>query len=157
MANKVFSFDQADSSADSRPAEGGEGKLTYTLRDSAAAAFDEEHPLMILSDRSGKLKESIDGHFAGLGARSTFDFAAGNRAGRLMEAEDILEVDSRFADLLSWMREHRIAVHLSGRRTPKGYAVTGIREVDEGTGEKLSASDGFIPTQPASSSSTYTR
>ncbi len=143
MANKVFSFDQTDSSGESMPgSRGNEGNsgVTYVTFDSAAPAFDETHPLMVLSDRTGRLSGGVDGHFAGLSARSTFDFPVG----RTVEAEDILSVDSRFADLLLWMREHRIAVHLSGTRTGEGFAVTGIREVDEDTGAKLSAADGFL-------------
>ena len=94
--------------------------------------------------KSDRLSHHTDGVFFDPAIRTSFVFGEGKN----VEQADIIRIDSRFTGLLQWIGENRIRVRLSGKMqmdgTDKVYAVYKIREVESGTGTKLSAEDGFL-------------
>ncbi|NLC75057.1 MAG: AAA family ATPase [Clostridiales bacterium] len=157
MSTKVFSFgdgnDSNDSTDKARSFAGIDAAVadvtgvkapvcTYTVFDSECDQADPENPIMIL--KSDRLSHHTDGVFFDPAIRTSFVFGEGKN----VEQADIIRIDSRFTGLLQWIGENRIRVRLSGKMqmdgTDKVYAVYKIREVESGTGTKLSAEDGFL-------------
>ena len=113
---------------------------TYTVFKSSERVATPEMPIMILDNKSRQWKHHSSGMFTNPVKRSTFEF---DEEDGIVTA-DILKIDARFTSLLKWLGENHIKVRLSGENRDQGYCVYKIREMGVGTGNKLSAEDGFL-------------
>lgn len=113
---------------------------TYTTFPSNKPFADAEHPILLLDNKAQQWSHHSTGKFTNPVKRSTFEF---HEEGGV-QAADILEIDSRFVNLLKWLGENHIDVRLSGENHKNGYAVYKIREIALSGAGKLSAEDGFL-------------
>lgn len=114
---------------------------TYTTFKSDLREADEKHPILILSNKSGKLVHHSAGTFTSPVKGSSFILETEGEE----IAEDILKIDSRFVALIKWLGENHITVRLSGANTPEGYGVYKIRELGITVrGAKLAGENGFL-------------
>lgn len=142
MANRVFDFSESTAKTATEPEKNADTALTYETFASDREEATPEHPILVLDNSEGKLKHHTSGSFDDPEHRTAFIFTDERR--ETFTSADILKVDSRFVDLLTWLGSNRIGVRLSGKDTADGYAVYKIREVDSGGIAKLSAEDGFL-------------
>ncbi len=147
MANRVFDFDEAKKEEKKSAIAAGEvANCTYRLIFSEEKELSGEHPVMVLEE-SEELKDALQqGHHVS-GQFTDPDkvciaFEFGPNISR--KSVNVIAVDARFAELLSWCGENRINVRLSVVETTEGLAVYKFREVDSGGEVKLSAEDGFL-------------
>lgn len=129
----VFDFSAA-------PSDKADAECTYTTFPSNEKKATAEHPILLLDNKSRRWKYHSTGVFTNPHKRTSFEF----KEEGVGVTADILQVDSRFVNLIRWLGENRINVRLSGKNTADGYAVYKIRETGFGGGEKLSAEDGFL-------------
>ena len=115
-------------------------ECTYTVFRSNTSETSPEQPILVLDNRSRRLKHHSSGVFTNPAKRTSFELK--EKSGTV--SADILQIDARFVSLLKWLGENRINVRLSGSNRKDGYAVYKIREMAFGGGEKLSAEDGFL-------------
>lgn len=113
--------------------------VTYRAVESASKRADSAHPVMVLEQKE-TLPLSVTGRFLNPARRTAFRCTLDGRE----QTADILLLDARFRDLLTWLGENGILVRLTGARTSEGYAVYQIQEVDSTGSDKLSAEDGFL-------------
>lgn len=114
---------------------------TYSLVYSDNHFSDVEHPIMVLSDASGKLKHHSAGMFAAPIKGTAFLYDEEEEK----SSHDILLIDARFENLMKWLGENHIMVRLSGQQTKDGYAVYKIHETGVAVrGTKLSGENGFL-------------
>jgi ATP-dependent Lon protease len=113
---------------------------TYTTFSSHATSASPEQPILILDNSQREWKHHSCGIFTNPIKRSSFEFKEEDG----VISADILQIDSRFVNLLRWLGENHINVRLSGKNREDGYAVYKIREIAFGGGTKLSAEDGFL-------------
>ena len=132
----VFDFDSVPKTEES----GNNGRITYTTFSSSSPQASPEAPIMVLDNSDGKLKHHTTGVFNNPHRHTDFMF---EENGKSLTA-DILRIDLRFVDLLTWIGENKIRVRLSGADTEEGYAIYKIKEVEAGGETKLSAADGFL-------------
>ncbi len=125
----------------SAPKEEEKTEYTYKTFQSELRTADKDHPIIVLSNKSGKLTHHSCGMFTSPVKGSSF----------IMEqdkdeiSEDILTVDSRFLNLVKWLGENHIMVRLSGANTPEGYGVYKIQEMGISVrGAKLAGENGFL-------------
>lgn len=131
----VFDFNAKTDSADGKVAA-----TTYTTFKSELREADPKHPIIILSNKSGKMSHHSSGIFTSPLKGSSF-LLENNEA----DSEDILEVDSRFVSLVKWLGENHIMVRLSGAVTDKGYGIYKIQEMGVAVrGAKLAGQNGFL-------------
>lgn len=120
-----------------------EAKVTYTYTTfkSELREADKEHPIIILSNRSGLLKHHTSGMFTSPVKGSSFIVDEdGNEI-----SEDILKIDSRFVNLIKWLGDNHIMVRLSGAVIPEGYGIYKILEMGISVrGAKLAGENGFL-------------
>jgi len=123
------------------PKEDAKIEYTYTTFQSELRTADQEHPIIILSNKSGKLLHHSCGMFTSPVKGSSFVCQLDKEE----ITEDILKVDSRFLSLVKWLGENHIMVRLSGANTPEGYGVYKIQEMGIAVrGTKLSGENGFL-------------
>ncbi|PNV59815.1 ATP-dependent Lon protease [Clostridium sp. chh4-2] len=122
------------------PDESSRSECTYTVFQSNEAEASPEKPILILDNRERTWSHHACGQFSVPSKRTTFEFKEEDGT----YSADILQVDSRFVNLLQWLGESHINVRLSGKNREDGYAVYKIREFAFGGGSKLSAEDGFL-------------
>lgn len=116
-------------------------EYTYTTFKSELRYADKDHPIFILANNSGKLVHHSSGMFTSPIKGSAF--ILDSKEGEV--SEDILEIDSRFVNLIKWLGENHIMVRLSGAQTPKGYGVYKIMEMGIAVrGAKLAGENGFL-------------
>ena len=141
MANRVFDFSSSsEDKSEKKTALTQEKVRTYTTFRSDAGEADAEHPLLVLDNASGNLRHHTSGSFELPDKRTSFQFTSNGTPAQA----DILEIDERFVDLITWLGNNRVGVRLSGAATERGYCVYKIREVDSGGVTPLSAEDGFL-------------
>ena len=99
-----------------------------------------EKPILLLDNKAKKWSHHSIGTFTNPVKKTTFEFEGEDGT----EVADIIKIDSRFVALHKWLGENHIKVQLSGENTDEGYAVYKIRENVSGSGNKLSAEDGFL-------------
>lgn len=99
-----------------------------------------EKPILLLDNKAKKWSHHSIGTFTNPVKKTTFEFDGEDGT----EVADIIKIDSRFVALHKWLGENHIKVQLSGENTDEGYAVYKIRENVSGSGNKLSAEDGFL-------------
>lgn len=115
-------------------------EYTYTVFASELKYADKDHPILILSNKDGKLKHHSSGMFTSPVKGSAFVLDGNDEV-----SEDILKVDSRFVSLVKWLGENHIMVRLSGADTPEGYGVYKIMEMGVSVrGAKLAGENGFL-------------
>ncbi len=124
----------------SSPGDKKDAVCTYTSFKTTNSAPTPEHPLLILDNRDRQWNHHSTGVFTNPIKRTSFEFEEEDG----VVSSDILEIDSRFINLLKWLGENHIKVRLSGQNTENGYAVYKIREQAYGGGTKLSSEDGFL-------------
>ena len=122
------------------PDESSRSECTYTVFQSNEAEASPEKPILILDNRERTWSHHSCGQFSVPSKRTTFEFKEEDGT----YSADILQVDSRFVNLIQWLGESHINVRLSGKNREDGYAVYKIREFAFGGGSKLSAEDGFL-------------
>ncbi|MBQ0028549.1 MAG: AAA family ATPase [Lachnospiraceae bacterium] len=116
-------------------------EYTYTTFKSNLREADKDHPIIILSNKSGKLVHHSSGTFTSPIKGSSFILESDN--GEV--SEDILKVDSRFLSLIKWLGENHITVRLSGADVPEGYGIYKIMEMGVTVrGTKLAGQNGFL-------------
>lgn len=116
-------------------------EYTYETFKSDLREADDKHPILILSNKSGKLVHHSCGTFTSPVKGSSFILES--EGGEI--SEDILKIDSRFLALVKWLGENHITVRLSGANTPEGYGVYKIRETGITVrGTKLAGENGFL-------------
>jgi len=81
--------------------------VTYTTFKSDKRTADAENPIIILSNKSGKLMHHSCGMFTSptKGSAFTLDSESGEAI-----SEDILKIDSRFVSLVKWLGDSHIMV-----------------------------------------------
>lgn len=115
-------------------------EYTYTTFQSDNRTADKDNPIIILSNRSGKLVHHSCGMFSSPVSGSSFTLESDKDV-----TEDILRIDSRFLSLVKWLGENHISVKLSGADTPEGYGVYKIQELGVSVrGAKLAGENGFL-------------
>ena len=124
----------------SSPVDKREAVCTYTSFKSSNSTPTKENPLLILDNKNRQWNHHSTGVFTNPVKRTSFEFEEEDG----VVSSDILEIDSRFINLLKWLGENHIKVRLSGQNTENGYAVYKIREQAYGGGTKLSSEDGFL-------------
>ena len=116
-------------------------EYTYTTFKSNLREADKDHPIIILSNKSGKLVHHSSGTFTSPVKGSSFVLEDENEE----IEEDILKVDSRFLSLIKWLGENHITVRLSGADTDEGYGIYKIQEMGITVrGTKLAGQNGFL-------------
>ena len=140
MSNLVFDFGSTEHKTAVDATKKAQAIVTFTAFDSDSGEADEEHPFMVLDNSRGKLSHHTSGLFEKPEVRTSFVFMQDGEK----VSVDVLELDSRFTGLLSWLGTNAIMVRLSGKDTPRGYCVYKIREVSSDGVTKLSAADGFL-------------
>ena len=100
-----------------------------------------ERPIMVLSDSAEPINGPQRGTFMNPHRRTAFKYT---KEGRLIDA-DILQIDLRFVQLMTYLGEEHVPVMVEGTHTPDGYAVTSFYAVDptERTSQP-STDDAFI-------------
>ena len=130
----VFDFNQQKKDA-------VKAEKTYTLLYSSERFSDEQHPIMLLEDKHGKLTH----HSSGMFTSPTKGTAFINENEGEKSYHNILQIDARFENLIKWLGENHIMVRLSGQNTDAGYAVYKIQETGVAMrGTKLSGENGFL-------------
>ena len=115
-------------------------EYTYETFKSSLPTADKDHPIIVISNRSGKLVHHSSGMFSSPTKGSTFTLEDDGSV-----VEDILKVDSRFLSLVKWLGENHIMVRLSGASTEEGYGVYKIQEMGVSVrGTKLAGENGFL-------------
>ena len=126
----VFDFNQKN--VEEKPVE-----KTYELLYSDARKADREHPIMLLDNASGSLRQNPAGFLKGM------SFLADGETEK--DAHDILLVDALFEHLIQWISESHFTVVLSGEVVGEKYAVYKIQETGIAVrGAKLSGENGFL-------------
>lgn len=120
--------------------EGEKAICTYETFKSNENKPSANKPIMLLDNSIKQWDHHSLGTFTNPVKKTTFEFDSED--GTLVS--DILKIDSRFVALHKWLGENHIKVQLSGKNTAEGYAVYKIRETVSGSGNKLSAEDGFL-------------
>ena len=120
--------------------EGEKAICTYETFKSNENKPSANKPIMLLDNSIKQWNHHSLGIFTNPVKKTTFEFDSED--GTLVS--DILKIDSRFVALHKWLGENHIKVQLSGKNTAEGYAVYKIRETVSGSGNKLSAEDGFL-------------
>lgn len=115
-------------------------ECTYTTFKSNNSLPTPEKPILILDTSVQEWAHHSTGAFTNPAKRTGFEFDTDNGA----VVADILRIDSRFVSLIKWLGDNHVRVRLSGKNTADGYAVYRICEIAFGTGQKLSAADGFL-------------
>lgn len=121
-------------------------ETTYSTFKSTRKDADKEHPIIILSNKSGKLSHHSYGMFSSPIAGSSFKLDSEKIASKEEVSEDILELDSRFLNLIKWLGENHIMVRLSGAAIGNDrYGIYKIQETGIAVrGAKLSGENGFL-------------
>lgn len=115
-------------------------EATYSVFKSELREANKDNPIIVLSDKTGKLVHHTCGIFATPMKGSAFLIENDENL-----SEDILEIDSRFVSLLKWLGDNHIMVRLSGAKTNKGYGVYKIQETGVAVrGAKLAGENGFL-------------
>ena len=115
-------------------------EYTYTVFTSDRQTADKDHPIIVLSNRSGCLVHHSSGLFSSPVSGSSFTLENDNTV-----TEDILRIDSRFVNLVKWLGENHIMVRLSGANTEEGYGIYKIQEMGVAVrGSKLAGENGFL-------------
>ena len=128
----VFDFNQTKKDA-------VKAEKTYELIYSSTKQNDVEHPILLLSEKAGKLDHHSSGMFEAP-TKGTAFICDGEST-----SHDILLVDARFENLIKWLGENHICVRLSGQSTENGFAVYKILETGVAVrGSKLSGENGFL-------------
>lgn len=114
-------------------------KPTYETFSSNKKYSDEENPIIVLSNRSGKLVHHSCGMFTNPTKGSAFILDDES------VSEDILKIDSRFISLVKWLGENHIMVRLSGVAKDGEYHIYKILETGVAVrGAKLAGENGFL-------------
>ncbi|MCQ2082745.1 MAG: AAA family ATPase [Lachnospiraceae bacterium] len=120
--------------------EEAKAEYTYETFKSDLDMADKDHPIIILSNKSGKLVHHTSGMFSSPVKGSTFILENDESV-----EEDILKVDSRFLNLVKWLGENHIMVRLSGANIEEGYGIYKIHEMGVSVrGAKLAGENGFL-------------
>lgn len=128
----VFDFNETNKNTSSE-------EITYTTFASDKKYSDASNPIILLSDKSGKLKHHTAGMFSNPVKGSFFTIEDTDIN------EDILKIDSRFVNLVKWLGDNHICVRLSGAVTDEGYAIYKIMEMGVTVrGTKLAGQNGFL-------------
>ena len=121
--------------------EAAKVEYTYTTFKSDLNTADKDHPLLVLSNKSGKLVHHSYGMFISPVKGSSFILDSEGEE----IAEDILKIDSRFLSLVKWLGDNHIMVRLSGADKDGDYGVYKIQETGISVrGAKLSGENGFL-------------
>jgi len=124
----------------SQPKENSSVQYTYTTFCSSNRTADKDNPIIVLSNKSGKLIHHSSGMFSNPISGSTFTLESDSSV-----VEDILKIDSRFVSLIKWLGENHISVRLSGASTDEGYCIYKIQELGVSVrGAKLAGENGFL-------------
>lgn len=114
--------------------------VTYETFTSDKNYADAENPIIILSNKSGKLVHHSSGMFSSPAKGSSFTMD-----GEENVTEDILRIDSRFLGLVKWLGENHIVVRLSGKAVDGEYRIYKILETGVAVrGAKLAGENGFL-------------
>lgn len=119
-------------------------KISYTYETftSENRFADRDNPIIVLSNRFGKLTHHASGMFSTPVKGSTFDFKDENDN---EISEDIVKIDSRFLNLVKWLGENHIMVRLSGYAEGSNYNIYKLQETGIFVrGTKLSGENGFL-------------
>lgn len=124
-----------------KTAEETKVEYTYDIFRSELSYSDKDHPIIILSNKSGKLVHHTSGMFSSPVKGSSFTIDSKDES----VSEDILKIDSRFVNLVKWLGENHIMVRLSGADTEDGYGIYKITEMGIAVrGAKLAGQNGFL-------------
>lgn len=116
--------------------------VTYTTFDSDKRTADSESPIIVLSNRAGKLAHHTCGMFTSPTKGSAFiiDSESGDSV-----SEDILKIDSRFVSLIKWLGDSHIMIRLSGVAVDGEYRIYKMMETGVAVrGAKLAGENGFL-------------
>jgi len=121
--------------------ENAQIEYTYSVFKSDRNDADKDHPIIVISNKSGRLVHHSSGMFTSPVKGSSF--VLDNDKEEI--SEDILKIDSRFINLVKWLGENHIMVRLSGANTDEGYCVYKIQEMGISVrGAKLAGENGFL-------------
>ncbi len=115
-------------------------KCTYTTFRSNATSASATHPILVLDNQQQQWEHHANGTFTNQNKQTAFSFEV--QDGNALA--DILQIDSRFINLIKWLGENHIKVRMTGENLSTGYAVYKIQEIGFNAGSKLSAQDGFL-------------
>ena len=116
--------------------------VTYTTFDSDKRTADKDNPIIVISNKAGKLKHHSCGMFTSptKGSAFTLDSENGENI-----SEDILRIDSRFVSLVKWLGESHVMVRLSGVAKDGEYWIYKMMETGKAVrGSKLAGENGFL-------------
>lgn len=121
--------------------EDSAAECTYETFQSDRRFADADSPIIVLSNRTGKLQHHTCGMFTSPLKGSSFAIEGAGDEG----SEDIIKIDSRFVNLIKWLGENHISVRLSGVSTDEGYGIYKIMELGVSVrGAKLAGENGFL-------------
>ena len=121
--------------------EAAKVEYTYKVFQSELGKADKDHPILVLDNSKNKLVHHSSGMFTSPVKGSSFILDSDKEE----VTADILEIDSRFVNLVKWLGENHIMVRLSGADTAKGYCVYKIMEMGVAVrGAKLAGENGFL-------------
>lgn len=125
-----------------KPDEQVEVTVTYTTFDSNKKIADKENPIIVISNKAGKLKHHSCGMFTSP-AKATA-FTLDSEDGEDI-SEDILRIDSRFVSLVKWLGDSHVMVRLSGVVKGEEYWIYKMMETGIAVrGAKLAGENGFL-------------
>ena len=94
-------------------------ECTYTTFQSNHSTATPKHPILVLDNSSHPWEQDSAGIFANPYKKTAFEFQLDDG----VELSNILQIDSRFTNLIKWLGENRIKVKLTGENRSDGYAV----------------------------------
>lgn len=126
----------------SKPENQAEVKVTYTTFDSNKKTSDAQNPIIVISNKSGKLKHHSCGMFSSPTKGSAFILDVDDSDSI---SEDILRIDSRFVSLVKWLGDSHVMVRLSGVVKDGEYWIYKLMETGVAVrGAKLAGENGFL-------------
>ncbi|MDD6380181.1 MAG: AAA family ATPase [Lachnospiraceae bacterium] len=142
MASKTFDFSDISEEKEEQKPKGLAGKeaFSYGLYDQDSSVADENHPILIIEDKSGTLVHHVSGRFYRFDEKMSFEY--GRSSDQLFAA--IHAVDSRFIKLIAYLADNHEDVRLSGHVVDGCYNVYKIRAVDAAGLRRLTSEDGFL-------------
>ena len=142
MASKTFDFSDTSEEKEEKKPQGVTGKeaFSYGLYEQDSSVADENHPILIIEDKSGTLVHHVSGRFYRYDEKMSFEY--GRSSDQLFAA--IHAVDTRFIKLITYLADNHEDVRLSGHIVDGYYNVYKIRAVDSAGLRRLTSEDGFL-------------
>lgn len=116
--------------------------VTYTTFESNRRTADADNPIIVLSNRAGKLKHHSFGMFSSPAKGSWFMLDSEDNS---QICEDILKIDARFVNLVKWLGDNHVMIRMSGAVVNDEYRIYKMMETGVAVrGAKLAGENGFL-------------